>query len=112
MSEVKHTAGPWHFTDDYNAHVIRAKAKEDRVYGDLLASIWGGHHEANARLIASAPTMLEALAHAEALLAFHEGSAKPQYDGAEPTVRLNGDDLAAALLVIREAIAKATGATT
>lgn len=57
-----HTPGPWHFTDDYNTHVIRSQPKEGREYGELLASIWGGRHEANARLIAAAPTMYSYIA--------------------------------------------------
>lgn len=63
----KHTPGPWIVTDDVSAHVIRG-AEEPRkqgnvefVFRDYVCSIWGGYHEADARLIAAAPELLEAL---------------------------------------------------
>lgn len=70
----KHTPGPWIVTDDVNAHVIRgAENPEVRgdikfVFRDYVCSMWGGYHEANARLISQAPAMLEALEELAPLL--------------------------------------------
>ena len=58
---AKHTLGPWIVTDDMGTHIIRG-ANELLKCGDVqyewsdyVASTWGGHHEANAHLIAAAP---------------------------------------------------------
>lgn len=66
---------------------------------------------ANIRLITSAPELLDALRKADDLLGRHEGSAKPEFEGARPTVRINGEDHAELLAVLRAAIAKAEGRT-
>lgn len=65
--QATHTPGPWVYGEDVGTHVIRG-APEKKKSGDMeyefrayVASIWGGPHEANARLIASAPELLEAL---------------------------------------------------
>jgi hypothetical protein len=61
MSAVKHiTPGPWcvesSLAGDNGFHAIRAAGS-----GDWIASTWAGPHEANARLIAAAPDLYEAL---------------------------------------------------
>ena len=67
MSQAKHTPGPWQGTIDCGANVIRAAEKEVRdgviayMFSDYVASTWGGVNEANARLIAAAPELLEVL---------------------------------------------------
>lgn len=49
--------------------------------------------------------LLRALGSAESLLSFHEGCAKPEFDGAHPTIRVNGEDWEGLLRQVREAIA-------
>jgi hypothetical protein len=53
--------------------------------------------------------LVEAMLAAEDLLAFHEGSAKPEFEGAHPTVRVNGDDWAELTLKVRAALAPFLG---
>jgi hypothetical protein len=63
----KFTPGPWEVTDETCAHVIRGADAPCVSNGTtfrfrpFVASIWGGYHEADARLIAAAPELLEAL---------------------------------------------------
>lgn len=64
---------------------------------------------ANQKLLSAAPELYEALVKAEELFSFHEGSAKPEFDGAHPTVRINGEDFAILLADIRAALSKAAG---
>jgi hypothetical protein len=47
----------------------------------------------------------ETLERAEEFLAFHEGSATSETPGSQPTVRINGEDFAAALAGVREGLA-------
>jgi hypothetical protein len=62
-----HTPGPWTFEDDMGSHIIRGAAQENKTsfgsyyFSPYVASTWGGHNEANARLIAAAPELLAAL---------------------------------------------------
>jgi hypothetical protein len=69
MNETKHTPGPWEVDEDdrpgmsYNRQII-AKANNPAGYGTVcfMAHGWdGGQDKANARLIAAAPELLEAL---------------------------------------------------
>ncbi len=100
--EHKHTPGPWrvgrHFTDDEGYREIAIEATV-RGVECVPASVvlqfanYGGMQEANARLIAAAPELLEAL---EAMIIAYEHEASPE----NPS-----------LLMGRAAIAKATGAT-
>jgi len=57
MSETKHTPGPWHTAGDQGVQI--------RSQRDQIAKVWtmrGNEWKANARLIAAAPELLEALA--------------------------------------------------
>ena len=56
MSETKHTPGPWHTAGDQGVQI--------RSQRDQIAKVWtmrGNEWKANARLIAAAPELLEAL---------------------------------------------------
>ena len=56
MSETKHTPVPWHTAGDQGVQI--------RSQRDQIAKVWtmrGNEWKANARLIASAPELLEAL---------------------------------------------------
>lgn len=74
MSGVKHTPGPWVWTGKYEVGPI--SREDDQTNGMVipLADVFGGNREANARLIASAPEMFEAL---EVLVAHTDGLALP-----------------------------------
>ena len=56
----KHTPGPWRVVDSWNDHMVESQNGEEIIWQD------GPHdtptiNEANARLIAAAPDLLEAL---------------------------------------------------
>ena len=56
----KHTPGPWRVVDSWNDHMVEGQNGEEIIWQD------GPHNtpaikEANARLIAAAPDLLEAL---------------------------------------------------
>lgn len=115
-----HTPGPWVVvndgTDDEPMMTVKAARIAGRPPRHCVAICATGDspqemENANARLIAAAPDILEALRKADDLLGFHEGSAKPEFEGARPTVRINGEDHAELLAVLRAAIAKAEGRT-
>jgi hypothetical protein len=57
MSATKYTPGPWSFEDE-SPHINKVRSQ-----GDIIAQVIGDSPEAdaNARLIAAAPDMLEAL---------------------------------------------------
>jgi hypothetical protein len=104
MSESKHTPGPWSFEDDRNDS--RFHAADDGCHviigesGLTEALVFGDENEdvlvANARLIAAAPTMLEAC---EVILA----RARRHTDG---TARMDAEDLRD----LRDAVKAAKGA--
>ena len=54
----KHTPGPWKIRSFYNQDIVYINAEDDKGFG--IAEILGENKEANARLIASAPELLEA----------------------------------------------------
>lgn len=106
MKETKHTPGPWY--KDICGRIWRRHPSDLYEYGGgvagdkPIATVWRGWYgeeeagfplEANARLIAAAPELLEAL---KALLKLHDDG---DYDGPDPA------ELALA------AIAKAEGPT-
>lgn len=80
-----HTPGPWH------VHVDRVFCDNDKVIAEIF-STFRGSHEANARLIAAAPAMLDALKLAYSMLVDDETQNDP------------------AVIEIRAAITKAMGA--
>ncbi len=66
----KHTPGPWKSDDAWNINSGKIVVRDDPT-GEEVAQIWGGNEEAmaNARLIASAPNLLEALKLCQSALA-------------------------------------------
>lgn len=108
--EHKHTPGPWrvgrHFTDDEGYREIAIEATV-RGIECVPASVvlqfanYGGMQEANARLIAAAPELLEALKGLD------EAYCRA---GAELTKEERHEDRLR-LIAARAAISKATGAT-
>ena len=85
----KHTPGPWHTAGEQGVQIRSAK--------DQIAKVWtmrGNEWKANARLIAAAPDLLEAL------------RAMVDYFGPHPDVDNGLDET---LTAARAAIAKATG---
>ena len=58
MSEQKHTPGPWRYESTSGSNYARIFFSADEKDGDNLRGYCG---EANARLIAAAPELLEAL---------------------------------------------------
>ena len=101
MTQANHTPGPWNLGEEIDnfrsisvplwsefANVVVRLEDDDRPYF---------RGEANARLIAAAPDLLEALTEAEAYMSIVE----PRSDKAEYGRTLG---------VVRAAIAKATGA--
>ncbi len=81
--KTKHTPGPWKITDPFDNNTKRAsvywKCIKDQS-GITLAEVKGRHYgtkntiaEANAKLIAAAPEMLNNLYNAEAFLLDHTG---------------------------------------
>lgn len=68
MNGTKHTPGPWRLSgpDDFNDYTIQPPNAELAIAAVVNGAMWhmGGksnEHEANARLIAAAPELLEAL---------------------------------------------------
>lgn len=105
MSTSKHTPGPWAIRLGQSVVEIRTTA------GLPIAQTTSGHYwqnfgpeaEANARLIAAAPDMLEALRHAEAILSYAPEMSTNK-NGAGPNTSTHH-----ALRLVRAAIAKAEG---
>lgn len=66
MPDNKHTPGPWKFTEVlnnplYSNLVCYTEWSPDRKSSVVAPTRTAGSHEANARLIAAAPDLLEAL---------------------------------------------------
>jgi len=114
MSESKHTPGNWFVSDQPDAELHRIAIHADVVRGDwryelrgLAYATWQDcdqrdEYEANARLIAAAPTMLEALKEAERFLDYF-ANGRVEFIGAGTPHT--------ALEQVSAAIAKATGET-
>ena len=95
MAESKHTTGPW--------HASRKSVYVSNVHNKCVAEIFD-RHEANARLIAAAPELLEALNELDLLLDFGEPCSDEK-----PWIFDDWSDLNAAFIKARAAISKATG---
>lgn len=124
--QFKGTQGPWKAEQATNdatgsgCHMMNIR-QDTKAYTSTIATVDGfwykgsGNTEleaisiirANAAMITAAPKMFEALQAADELLSFHEGAAKPEYEGAYSTARINGEDIAGLHATIREAIATA-----
>ena len=90
MGETKHTPGPWEAKNMF----VESPNAEDGV---PIAEVFGttATYEANARLIAAAPCLLEAARHAELVLSgWGDDAGGPEY---------------VAYKALQDAIAKATG---
>ena len=93
----KHTPGPWRVVDSWNDYMVESQNGEEIIWQD------GPHNtptinEANARLIAAAPDLLEALEHM-----LHR--AHPAYVDDD----FMQEKLITAIEIARAAIAKAKG---
>lgn len=67
MGDTKHTPGPWAVDDhDYGVEVFRAQPMPGGGRGEGVCAVygWGAMRDADARLIAAAPELLEALKRA------------------------------------------------
>ena len=108
--DAKHTPGPWRNGDNTldrsRGHLFIRGGPEGRVVADVNTAMLGGAevYEANARLIAAAPELLEACkaAHA-AILQLSEYADEDDEDWAP------GGYLSVAYEVTRAALAKARG---
>lgn len=101
---MKHTAGPWRFdkiaySQDLNFHIQTVDMSHKNTFiGEVGGGLQTNHEiEANARLIAAAPELLEALEEIESMKAI---SALPEHLHALIT---------AMKIAAKEAIAKAKG---
>ena len=77
---LQHTPAPWHVDDEHGSLVIRN--------GGLIADVGPAHKEANAKLLAASPDLLEAcmtferwLRREEAGLALPEGCERDSVEG-------------------------------
>lgn len=91
---IAHTPGPWSFCEARGPREELCFHEVIDLENNTVCSTWAGPNEANARLIAAAPELLEALRGALSYLSLYGPSAQP------------------ALLSARAAIAKATGTQT
>lgn len=111
--ETKHTPGPWRMNGEIGADESKGIAPHLAFYSirdaknDYIASTWGDPNEANARLIAAAPEMLEAAKAVTGMLELFidEQQIKEAADGCARRV----EEGAAKLEALRAAIAKAEG---
>jgi hypothetical protein len=111
-ANAKHTPGPWAYGHLGKEALWVGPSHDEPPVAIVPWDTDGARDNArdNAQLLSVLPDFLDALIHCEDLLSFHEGSAKPERDGAHPTVRINGEDFNVALAVVRAALAKAGGA--
>ena len=111
MSNAKHTKGPWGDTgrdrNDHKMIPLRSIYCERLGYSiGFVSSDRHGEPEANARLIAAAPELLEALQRIEKRIAYYASLA----DGEAPNIeQWSYTDQSGDVAFARAAIAKATG---
>lgn len=107
MTELKHTPGPWGWSHreipsgNYSTQVYDANEKEIATiawYPVRQNNITTTSREANARLIAAAPELLEALRELISIVHIHQTATENRFAWAE-------------MPLAAEAIAKATGGT-
>lgn len=67
MSENKHTPGPWKYQENSDVYTHIVRHGDDRFLCNLGQDT-SGRAEADARLIAAAPEMLEALKRAQTFI--------------------------------------------
>lgn len=102
-TNAKHTTGPWQYSPGHDPHNQAQIYGED---GNTLAITFSDEGNANARLMASAPTLLEAAKQVIWKLSFeHSPSGK---GGDCHHARMDRTD--ATVKMLCEAIAKAEGA--
>jgi hypothetical protein len=110
MTKAEHTPGPWRLEASETLSAILCG--EDEKY-ESIAFLTLPNHQANARLIASAPDMLEALERALSMLdALRAESGRGVEWGEEDAFRMGEwfeQDEIAAMDAARAAIAKAKG---
>ena len=97
-STPTHTPGPWtleHSSAKRGPGGLCGTAAFNRVVGDGMELATGIQREANARLIAAAPDLLEALKWVQARLIMHEGAS-------------DANDAASVAITLASAITKAT----
>ncbi len=83
MSETKWTPGPWELADKYNCTDVRAVDGPYVADCNASAAIDWRTKEANARLIAAAPELYEALENLRKLYDTDEGCrSMPEYQAA------------------------------
>jgi hypothetical protein len=115
MPKPSFTAGPWRLYRPEGFAILSEDAiigvahhgKERAAIDTRVIS--EDEANANARLIAAAPELLDGLKAAEELLAFHEGSANPATEGGQPVIWVNGEDWQNLLDSTRQLIARAEG---
>ncbi len=78
---MKHTPGPW-YCGDFG--VVTADRGDNRA---MICRVMGARREADAKLIAAAPTLLEALKVCQVRLFLHEGSETPEYKMAAEAIK-------------------------
>lgn len=97
----KHTPGPWHVADmigkEEDETDFRLCFHAIKAGDEFVSSTWAGPHIANARLIAAAPELLDALIHIE------------EYWNRDQNDTAMSDALWHIIDVAQEAIAKARG---
>lgn len=126
---TKHTQGPWHWVnsqtdepfdfdaewDGYGRPSLRTVAETKKSTFSLPEWILDaepmqhGNDVANARLIAAAPELLEALKRIEARVSYYAGLAEGQAPNIEQWAYT---DASGDMAIVRAAIAKAEGANT
>jgi len=83
MSNTKHTPGPWHYDPHYLTVQVDSTWMDDDNDKPVKCIIARVNEDANARLIAAAPELLEAL---QDMVSDHECLSKPTIDFARRAI--------------------------